>query len=1043
MKNSAITWMINHKVAANLLMLLLLAGGLVTSLVIRKEYMPETTLDRIGISISYPGAAPDEIESSIALPIEAMVDSLEGIREIKTSIRTGKLFIRAELQSGVNPQKMYQDVQQVMSRISSFPAGMEKPRIFLASRISDVMEIVVHANLDKIGIKRLTEQVRDQILQSPHISQVAIRGTAAEEVHIEISQQQLKGYGLTLDKVAQQIKKLTKEQSAGSLKSGSGDILINIDERRLWAHEYAKLPIISDVNGDLLLLEDIATIKEGFADTRANITFDGQLSASLRIFRVGEQTPDNIAKAIEQMWPELISLLPPGAGLTIVDDDAKNYSKRLGLLLNNAFVGLVLVLFCMSLFLDYRLAFWVVAGIPSAFLGAILFLPLFDVSINMVSMFGFIIALGIVVDDAIIAGENIYAHMQEGMPFSRAALLGAQEVAKPLTYAILTNIVAFIPLLFLPGFMKLMFGAIPVVVILCFLVSWIEALFILPSHLAHISQKNTSKLTYKLNAMQQRFDLVLNRFITNIYRPTLLACLKRPALTLSVAIFIGSLTLAYAFSGKMGFSLMPKMEGRWVKASLELSDDIPADQVDNIRVKIENNAREMIKAHRLEESIVSIRSESFDATLEVSLLLVPSEERQISSDEVKKLWREHSKKLTNLGKIRFGSARRLSNELIDASVTMEIRHNDRQLLNASALAAEPKLLALPGVVAVSNTMMQGNPQWQVHLTAQGRSLGLTPAEVSRQLRGALYGARALRQHRGKNEVTVLVRLPLTERSSEADLENLLIQTSSQGQVPLHEVATIEKHYSPARVSRYNGERIEKILIEVEPEQRIPEVVDYINNQLKNELSSQFSGLKVTMSGQQAQIAESVSQLELGTLFALAMIYILLAVAFESYSQPLLIMAIIPFGAVGAILGHLILGYSLSVVSLMGMLALAGVVVNDSLILVEYANNQRAKQADPYQAILQAGERRFRPILLTTLTTFGGLAPMVFETSRQAQFIVPMAVSLGFGILFTTFVCLLVLPCLYILLTNISIQGSSNLTVKATTPGCSATSALKL
>ncbi len=1019
MNNHAITWMIRHGIAPHLLMLALIVGGLVMSVVIRKEYMPETTLDRVIVFVKYPGAAPDELETAVVLPVEAVLSGLEGIRTVNTKIMTGRVVINAELNAGANAQKMYQDVQQAVGRITTFPQGMERPWINLASRVADVMEIVVHADLDRMGIKSLTEQLRDRLVQSPAISQIQLRGFPQEEVHIEIAQSVLQRYNLTLDRVAQVIKKNAVERSAGSIKARNGDILVSVDERRFWAEEFSRVPVLSDKSGDQLLLGDIASVTDGFSDERALITFDGQPSASLRIFRVGDQTPDSIASAVQGMWGELEAMLPPGAGMTVVDDDAKNYTKRLGLLLKNAFFGLLLVLVLMSLFLEYRLAFWVVAGIPSVFLGAILFLPLLDVSINMVSMFGFIIALGIVVDDAIIAGENIYSHMQEGMPFSEAASLGAKEVAVPLTFAILTNIVAFLPLLLLPGFMQLLFGAIPIVVVLCFLISWVEALFILPSHLATLNKKNTSQIGQKIGLLQGAVDRGLQGFIKHWYRPLLDRSLAWPSLILAIAISIFILVMAHALSGRMGFSLMPKMEGRWVQASLELPEDMSLNQVLSIRDQVEASVREMERQHQLSDVIVSVRSEIFETNLKVALLLVPSEEREVSTDTIKKWWREKTNQLGLLGNMRFGSARRGSSEMRDASLTVELRHQNTETLNAATKQLEDYLRGLSGVVGVVNSMTDGKPQWKLKLNDNGRSLGLDTSGLSQQMRAALYGSRALRQHRDRNQVTALVRLPLEERQAATDIENLLIHTGEGGYAPLGEVAEIERLQAPARITRVKGQRLETVGAEIFPEEVIPAVADSVKTHLIPELEGRFPGLLVVFGGDQERIRESVSKLQLGTLFALAAIYCLLAIAFHSYSQPLLIMAIIPFGAVGAVLGHMLLGYGLSVVSLMGMLALAGIVVNDSLILVEYANKCRRQGATPLEAIQRACERRFRPILLTTLTTFGGLAPMVFETSRQAQFVVPMAVSLGFGILFTTLVCLLVLPALYLLLETVT------------------------
>tara|TARA_R110000744_G_scaffold47804_4_gene104948 strand:+ start:5002 stop:8064 length:3063 start_codon:yes stop_codon:yes gene_type:complete len=1008
-----ITWMVRHRVAPHLLMLALIMGGIVMSFVIRKEYMPETTLDTVSVVVSYPGASPSEMETAIAVPVEDALDSLAGISKVNTFIGSGWMRVKAELSAGANPQKIYQDAQQAVNRISSFPSGMERPRVKIDTRIVDVMELIVHADLNKFALKRLTEQVRDRMLQSPYISQVRLRGFPREEIHVEISQAQLQAYDLTLNQISSLLKKNVLEQSAGKIKAENGDIIVSVDQRKFWAQELANVPIISDQTGDLVLLGDIADVSEGFSDERNLVTFDGQLSAQLNIYRMGDQTPSQIADAIEEMWPELLSFLPPNSGISIVDDDAKNYQKRLGLLLSNAFIGLLLILIIMSLFLQFKLAFWVVAGIPSAFLGAMLFLPLFDVSINMVSMFGFIVALGIVVDDAIIAGENIYSHMEEGMSFQQAAICGANEVAKPLTYAILTNIVAFLPLLFLPGSMKLLFGAIPVVVIICFVVSWVEALFILPSHLAHIKDKKPSQLTLRFNKVQGYCNRGLNHFIKAYYLPLLHRCLRWPSLVLATASFIFILVIAYAFSGKMGFSLYPKMDGRWVKANYEISETTSESKAIELRERLESNAKQFLEDQQLQDIVVSLRGVIRDNSVEVAMLLVESEEREFSSEQVKHLWRENADDLWQYGKLRFSGARRGSSEVETASLTIELRHSDSSILASASQDAINFLNETEFVVATINSMEEGKPQWKLSLNENGRALGLSAADLSAQMRASLYGAKAQRQHRLRNEVTTLVRLPENERADVNQIESLLIRTKAGGYAPLGSVATINKILAPAFIRRRGGQRVEKVGAEVLPEENIPAISKAIKSYLIPELEGRYPGIKVVFGGNQEQIAQSVSRLELGTAFALVGIYILLAIAFRSYLQPIVIMAIIPFGAVGAILGHMILGYSLSVVSLMGMLALAGVVVNDSLILVEYANKKLQKGTGAIEAIIEACQRRIRPILLTTITTFCGLAPMVFETSRQAQFVVPMAVSLGFGILFTTVVCLLVLPSLYL------------------------------
>jgi multidrug efflux pump subunit AcrB len=632
----------------------------------------------------------------------------------------------------------------------------------------------------------------------------------------------------------------------------------------------------------------------------------------------------------------------------------------------------------------------------------------------MVSMFGFIVALGIVVDDAIIVGENIYLHRQQGDSFARAAVRGAREVAVPLSFAIMTNIVAFLPLLLLPGQLRLMFGAIPLVVILCFVVSWVEALFIMPAHLAQLKPRATSRLGQAMDRLQIRFDRRLTRFIENLYRPALERCMNWPAMTVATALLVLTALLGYAIGGHMGFKLMPQMEGRWAKASMELPEDLSMKEALVIRDQLQDLAGEMAERHGIESAIVGMRSEIMDEILEVGLLLAPSEDREVSSREIVKLWRlQAARELKHLNTLRFGSGRKRRGGLADPALTLELRHADATVLQSATDFVARQLHNMAPVSAVFNTMTNGKAQWKLQLNEQGRSLGLDAANLAAQLRSSLYGAKALRQQNGENEVTVLVRLPEQERQTAKDIEQLLVQTSRGGYLPLAEVAFIERALAPGRIIRSDGQRIERISAEVEQDELVPTVLDHVNQELIPQLQLQFPELQIGHRGNQAKIRESLFRLKIGVVYALSGIYILLAIVFRSYLQPLLVLAVIPFGAAGAILGHILLGHGLSVVSLMGMLALSGVVVNDSLIIVDYANRLRRQGMSVKEAAQQAAQRRFRPILLTTLTTFGGVAPMVFETSRQAQFIVPMAVSLGFGILLTTVVGLLLLPTLYL------------------------------
>lgn len=1010
-----VAWMARHKVAPNLFMALLILGGFMMSLAIKKEFIPNYESDTIVVNVAYAGATPAEIEQSIILPIENEVRALEGIQDVVSIANPSAATVVLELVNGTDRQVAFQDIQQAVSRISTFPVEAEKPLVKISSRAIDVATLALFGDVTLLELKVLAEAIRDELLTSDQITKIELRGTPTEEIHVEISQQNLQRYQLTLAEVASIIQKNALEQSAGSIRTEGGEILVTLNDRRYWAKHYADIPLRHDGSGVQVTLGDVAELKEGFADSNRSVTYDGKPAISLRIYRSDDQTPTTVVESMYKKLDVIRQQLPPGLELIVTDDDGETYKQRVGLLLKNAGIGLILVLCLLSIFLEYRLAFWVTMGIPTAFLGSLLLLPMFDVSINMVSMFAFIIALGIVVDDAIIAGENIYEHMQKGIPFLDAAIIGAREVSVPLAFAILTNVVAFLPLLALPGMGKL-FLSIPIVVICCFLISWLEALFILPTHLASLEKKKDSKLSRFMAKIQKPADKKLHHFINNLYRPALEKCLKAPSLVLAVALMVAIVVLSYPISGRMGFSMFPRLEGEFVVAKIELSANAPLSEAIKVRTYVEQKLRQVTDPIEAAGTplVLSVEGDITDSTIEIQARLVATEIRPLDANQVVAYWREAIGEIAGIRSLTF-DAERGGGPSGGAGLTIELRGSNHEDSLALSNELMIELRSLTGVIDLASSFTNGKPQWQIELNSMGRSLGLSAADVSSQVRHALYGARAIRQQRDKNEVTTLVRLPLEERTFAKDIEGILIKTSAGAYVPLVAVADFEKELSPSQIRRRDGDRIITVTAEVEPRRMIPGVMSLLREEVFPQFKEKYPHVDVGFRGRQAETSDTMDALKLYGGFSLLLIYALLAIPFRSYAQPILVMAIIPFGAVGAIMGHLMLGQDLSIMSILGIVALAGVVVNDSLILVDFANKKLAAGLSPRDAIIEAGVRRFRPILLTTLTTFGGLAPMVFETSRQAQFITPMAVSLGFGILFTTFVCLLILPAFYLML----------------------------
>ncbi|MEA3408983.1 MAG: efflux RND transporter permease subunit, partial [Candidatus Eisenbacteria bacterium] len=689
-----------------------------------------------------------------------------------------------------------------------------------------------------------------------------------------------------------------------------------------------------------------------------------------------------------------------------------NYEQRLRLLLKNAFLGLVLVLIVLGLFLNMRLAFWVTMGIPVSFLGGLLLMPAIGVTINMITMFAFIIALGIVVDDAIVAGENIYEYRRRGMGFLQAAIQGARDVAMPITFSILTNIVAFLPLAFIPGFMGKIFVSIPMVVVTVFIISWVEALFILPAHLAHGNSGAHTGIEGRINRVQQRVAAGLERFMKGRYSRFLRRVIDNRRVTVALGLVLLMLVLSYLFSGRMGMILMPKVEADRAVVTAVLPYGVPLERAREVRGLLEEAAGRIIDEHGGDRLSEGIKGRVNENMIEVTVYLTDPDERPMNTFRFTGLWREEAGQIPGLEMLRFEADR--GGPGAGAALTVELSHRDVETLNRASSDLAGRLAEFAYTRDIDDGYSPGKEQMDLRIRPEGQAVGLTASSVARQVRSSFYGAQALRQQRGRNEVKVLVRLPVEARSQEADVERLLVQTPAGTWVPLLEVADVERGRAYTSISRRDGRRTVQVTSGVEPFDQTSVVQASLEASVLPTLVEDYPGLSYSFEGFQADIKESMSALIGG--FALAMIisYALLAIPFKSYAQPLVVMMAIPFGIVGAVLGHLLMGYSMSIISLMGIIALSGVVVNDSLILISYANKLRGEGLSAEEAIHKAGVRRFRPILLTTMTTYGGLAPMIFETSRQARFMIPMAVSLGYGIVFATLITLVLVPSLYLL-----------------------------
>ena len=1016
LQRGPIAWMVHNRVAPNLLMLVLLIGGFFMAGQIKKEVFPDFALDEVRVSVVYPGASPEEVEQGIVLAVEEAINGVEGVDEIRSTASEGRGLVIAELVEGADVQKANQEIKQEIDRITTFPDDAEEPEVNLAMHRRLVQAIVVYGAASEWVLRELAEQLRDRLLQRPGITQVELIAARDYEIRVEVSRETLRRHGLTLEHIAGVIDSAAVEIPGGSIKTSAGEILLRVKQRRDWAEGFGEIPVITSRDGTVLRLRDIAQVRDVFEDVDRVRSFDGQPAMSLEVYRVGEQTPLGIAADVREVLDEFEAHLPPGVHTAVNIDQSRIYQQRLELLTRNGLIGLTLVLVMLGIFLEIKLAFWVTMGIPTAFLGAILFLPGLGVSINMVSMFAFIIALGIVVDDAIIAGENIYEYRQRGMGPVDAAIRGARDVAVPVSYSILTNIVAFMPLYFVPGMVGKIFVIFPFVVGSVFVISWVEALFILPSHLAHSGSNSRTRAGTWLHARQQAFSHHVRHFIRDRYGPLVTVCLRSRYLTVAAGIAILVVMVGYVASGRMGFVLMPETDSDRAVVEAVLPYGSPVQNTLAVRDQLLSAAASLVEEYggdQLSKGVLAV----VDANeVTARLYLTDPGVRPISTAEFTRLWRERVGQIPGLESLKFKSNQ--GGPASGAVLTVELSHRDVDVLDRASSELAEQLNEYANLKDIDDGFSPGKQQLDFRILPEGRSLGLTAREVARQVRGAFYGAEALRQQRGRNEIKVMVMLPAAQRVSEYDIEQLLIHTPAGGDVPLRQVAEVSRSRAYTSIERRDGRRTVDVTADVEPKKATSQVLATMKAETLPQLVLDYPGLTYDFGGQQADMRESMASLMGSFVIALIVIYALLAIPFRSYIQPAIVMAAIPFGLVGAVIGHMIMGYSLSIISMMGLVALAGVVVNDSLVMIVYANGLRSQGSSAFEAIQQAGIRRFRPILLTTITTFGGLAPMIFETSRQARFMIPMAISLGYGILFATLITLLLVPSLYLIVEDV-------------------------
>jgi len=1006
-----IAWMARNIVAANLIMMFFIVGGLGMVFFIKKEVMPDSTLDIVEVSVSYPGASPEEVERGILLPVEEAVRGLEVVDEITATARENSGQVSIELTTGVSRERGLQVINQAVDTITTFPEDSERPEVRLRTERRDVLEVRIFGDTSHWALFQIAEQVRDQLVRTGDITQVEIERNPQRIIHVEISRDTLRQHGLTLDDVAQRIREASDDVPGGRLETEQGNLAIRLKSQRQWARDFASIPIIDSDMGQPIRLDELATIRDGFEETMFFSEFSGTPDVELGVYRVGNQSPTKIAKTVISTMRQIEPQLPAGVSWKITDNRADSYRDRLTLLLENGALGLLLVLVLLGIFLQYRLAMWVTIGMFTSFIGALLFLPLLDVSINMVSMFAFLVALGIVVDDAIVVGENVYEYRERGMSTMDAAVQGVKDVAVPVTFGVITNCVAFAPLLFIPGEFGLIWSTIPLVVITVFIISLLEALFVLPAHLGHTTKADHNPISRFLHRRQQSFSGWVRSRIEAWFRPVLTVGVQYRYVSLAIAFCMWFIVMGYAMSDRMGMVLMPSVPSQEFAATARMPSDVTDAEAQRVADQLTAAALKIIESNGGDELAEGIKSNVYGTNVSVDVILTRNDPLPITIEKFERLWREETGPIPSATSLSFEMEGGFGFWRPD--IVVDLSHPNIELLNQASSSLVKRLEQYEPLSDINDSYERGSDRLDFRLNDRGEALGLTPEDVGRQIRSAFQGRDAQRFLRGPNEVRVRVKFPDDEQNSAYFIEQLMVRTPDGGEVPLSDVADMTRGTTFQSIERRQGRRVVTVDMDVTPKSEISRMLATMKSEIFPELIAEYPGLTWSFQGQQVEMRESLAVLFGGLGLALFAVYALLAVPFKSYIQPVIVMAAVPFGAFGAILGHILLGHTLSVLSLMGIVGLSGVMVNDSLVMVDYANRLRSRDGmSAREAIIHAGVRRFRPIMLTTLTTFGGLSPIIFETSRQSQFLIPMAISLAFGILFATPIILILVPCLY-------------------------------
>lgn len=1045
-----IAWFVRNGVAANLVMLVLIVGGIASYITVKRELFPQFSLDLVTVRVPYLGASPEEVEESVVIRIEEAIQSVDGIKEMSSVAQEGYGSVTVTVDKGYDISKVKDAIQTRVDAITTFPADTERPIIDEPLIPKEVIRISVYGDASEREIKKIAERVRDEIVELDGISQAEVQGVRAYEISIEVSETTLRNYGLTFDQVVQAVRGSSIDLPGGLIKAEGGEIALRTKEQAYTGKDFEEIVLLATPDGGRLRLGDIATVKDGFADDDIVTRFNGKSSAIVLVKEVGSENPLDISEKVYDYVEEAqSSWIPNGVKLEAWSDSSFYLQGRIDMLLQNGAAGFVLVLITLAIFLRPSLAFFVAIGIPVSFLATIAISPLVGITINLLSLFAFILVLGIVVDDAIVVGESVFTEFQNGGPGVASAARGAELVSMPVTFAVITTAVAFLPVFFLPGMIGKFMVDVPIVVIPTLLFSLVQSKLVLPYHLSlcHVGDKEGREKLNPLSRLQRRFSDGLERFVKKVYMPVLDKALSFRWLTLSF--FIAALLFSFSLvaMGFIRFVFFPNVPSDYIFLELKMAEGTPIAEtrkaIERIDRAMEDISEEEIASGQIDPvrhkavfigySVLaggpgpaSISSGSNMAA--IILELSKGELRDSNADEIANRWRDKVGEIPGSRKLTFLSS---ASGPVGLPVDVRLTGRDFAALKAASLEIQEELKQFEGLIDIRDTYAEGKRELKVSLKDNARALGLTASDLGRQVRSAFYGAEAQRVQRDKEDLRVMVRYPKAERESLGNLETMRIVAPNGARIPIGEVADVSFGTGYPSITRLDRQRI--INVQADADKDVANT-DRINaalyggpgnpDSILNRVLEKYPSVNSVKGGEAKDMEESIPTMIVGGLLVMVLIYTLLAIPFKSYLQPLIVISVIPFGIGGAIFGHLInfqnLGtpQDLSLLSILGIIAMSGVVVNDSLVLVERINRLRDEGMSTFDAVHVGGSQRFRAIILTSATTFVGLMPILMEKSLQAQFLIPMATSLAFGVLLATFITLLLVPCAYLILEDV-------------------------